>query len=203
MIYLIITTSIINKHGIKDAEHRKKNYIDSINQTLKYLPNGIIPIIVENNGKRETFMDDFGIDVLYTNNNELSCRHKGINELCDIKDVIDKYKIEDNDIIIKITGRYHPTNDSFLKLVSDAWDKYDAFIKFFNVCELTFMENDCVLGAFAIKCKYIKEFEYVDSSKSPEVEFATFVRKNCESICEIENLNVRCCFADNLRILDV
>ena len=69
MIYLIITASINNKVGIIDEEQRKKDYIDTISNTLKYLTPSIKPIIVENNGKRKTFLDDFNIDVLYTNNN--------------------------------------------------------------------------------------------------------------------------------------
>ena len=50
MIYLIITTSINNKIGSNDVEQRKKNYLESITQTLSILPPDIKPIIVENNG---------------------------------------------------------------------------------------------------------------------------------------------------------
>lgn len=65
------------------------------------------------------------------------------------------------------------------------------------------MWDDCVLGLFAIKCKYLKNFEY-DCKRSPECEFADHVRKNIkERTMEINNLNLECCFADDLRLLNV
>ena len=145
MIYLIITTSITNKVGSRNVEHRKKRYIDSIKQLLslinadvsikptenlirpadshssgsmtdKYLhpsPEGadlnfqrVKPIIVENNGLRETYLDELSCDVVYTTNNVSNFAHKGVNELLDIKEVINKYNIQDDDIVIKLTGRY-------------------------------------------------------------------------------------------------
>ena len=204
MIYLIITTSINNKIGSTDVEQRKKNYLESITQTLSILPPNIKPIIVENNGLRETYLDDFPCDVHYTNNNSVNYVHKGVNELCDIKYIIEKYNINDDDVIIKLTGRYHPTDDHFYNLVMN-YSNFDAYVKFFNVCTLQFMNYDCVLGMFAIKCKYLKKFSYNDFNKSPEVEFSTFIRNNIDStkIFHVRKLNLRCCFADNLRILDV
>jgi hypothetical protein len=200
MIYLIITTSIYNKIGVKNDIHRKETYINSINKTLSFLPNEIKPIIVENNGKRKTYLDTLNCDIIYTNNNKINSIHKGINELLDIKEVINIYDIKDEDIIIKLTGRYHLTSSYFFDLVINTTK--DAFVSFFNVCELKYMEYDCVLGLFAIKCKYLKVFEY-DCKNSPEVEFATFVKKNISSIMEVKKLFLRCCFADDLRIVDV
>ena len=203
MIYLIITCSINNKSGIVDFEQRKKNYLESITQTLSILPPNIKPIIVENNGLRETYLDNFQCDVHYTNNNSVNYVHKGVNELCDIKYIIEKYNINDDDVIIKLTGRYHPIDDRFYNLVMN-YNNFEAYVKFFNVCTLQFMNDDCVLGMFAIKCKYLKKFSY-NGFKSPEIEFATFIRNNIDStkIYNITQLNLRCCFADNLRILDV
>jgi hypothetical protein len=79
---------------------------------------------------------------------------------------------------------------------------HDAFVKFFNVCTLKYMFDDCVLGLFAIKCKYMKEFMY-NCMKSPECEFADYVRKNIQNVMEINTLNLECCFADDLRKLVV
>ena len=79
MIYLIITACLNNNWGVKDFEHRKKTYIESITQMLNVLPRGIIPIIVENNGQRKTFLDDFGTNILYTNNNSIIFPHKSCN----------------------------------------------------------------------------------------------------------------------------
>ena len=197
MIYLIITTCINNKIGI-NTELSKKNrnniYIECIHQLLKLINNdkSIKPIIVENCGFRHTYLNNFNCDIVYTNNNSYQCIHKGFNELLDIKYVINKYNIRDDDIIIKITGRYKLLNIDFINLVKN--NKKDAYIKFFNVCTREFMYNDTVLGLYAIKCKYIKDFNY-NGLESPEIEFAKYVRQNIHinNLIEIDNLNLEYC----------
>ena len=216
MIYLIITTSIYNKHGLVNFEDRKNRYIESIQSTLQHVsminsrspPEGYLiePIIVENNGLRTTYLDNLGCPVLYTNNNILNFPHKGSNELLDIKEVIQKYNIKDDDIIIKLTGRYKLLTPYFFNMVIERSHHLEAFIKFFNVCTKKFMYDDCVLGLFAIKCKYMKLFDY-NCIRSAECEFAMYVRNIVQSnslkLMEVENLELECCFADDLRKLIV
>jgi len=207
MIYIIISTSIFNINGgNNDLQHRQIRYMNSLQHLLKLIQNdvSIRPIIVENNGLGRSYLDDLKCDVFYTNNNQFRCKHKGVNELMDIKDVIKQYNIQDEDVIIKLTGRYKLLDLSFINLVKKNVDTHDAFIKFFNVCTKQFMFNDCVLGLFSIKCKYIKEFNYACIS-SPEVEFAEYVRLTVPNnkIMEVQSLNLECCFADDLRILVV
>lgn len=206
MIYLIITTCIVNKYGIVDNEHRKNRYIECISTLLNLISGDLTikPIIVENNGLQTSFLNYFGCDVFYTKNNYLNFPNKGVNELLDIKDVIKHYNIQDNDFIIKLTGRYKLLNLDFINTVKNNQDKFDAFIKFFNVCTLNYHTNkdDCVLGLYAIKCKYLNNFSY-DCKKSPECEFAMYINDNVEKIMEIKDLNLECCFADNFRILNV
>ena len=93
MIYIIITTSIHNRFGLIDAERRQKRYLSAIKGTLSVLPDCITPIIVENNGERETYLDYFlhgdkPVRVVYTNNNVARFNNKATNEIMDIKDVI-------------------------------------------------------------------------------------------------------------------
>jgi len=206
MIYIIITTCIINKHGIQNNTHRQNRYIECIEQLLQLVKNdeSIKPIVVENNGLRQTYLDNLNCDICYTNNNNLTFRHKGENELLDIKEVINQYKIKDDDVIIKLTGRYKLLNSDFINLVKNNSSIYEAFVKFFNVCTKKYMFDDCVLGLFAIKCKYLKEFNY-NFIRSPECEFAEYVRKNINqsNIMELKQLNLECCYADDLRILIV
>ena len=100
MIYLIITTSINNRYGIQDQTERQERYLYAISETLKVLPYEIKPLIVENNGERSTYLDNFyhnqqRVKVFYTNNNKQLFKSKGINELLDIKEVIDKYGIKE------------------------------------------------------------------------------------------------------------
>ncbi len=206
MIYIIITTSIYNKIYPTDDIHRQNRYIQSIQHLLDLIKNdqGIKPIIVENNCERQTCLDDLDCDVFYTTNNKFHCPHKGQNELLDIKDVINKYQIKDDDVIIKITGRYKLLSLDFIELVKNNIDTHDAFVKFFNVCTLQYMYDDCVLGLFSIKCKYLKEFNYT-FLKSAECDFADHVRKYIDPkrLMEINHLDLECCFADDLRILIV
>jgi hypothetical protein len=207
MIYLIITTSINNKNGLINDEHRKNRYLESISSTLQLIENNknIKPIIVENNGNSDTYLNNLNCDVVYTNNNKLELYHKGVNELLDIKYVINHYNINDNDIIIKLTGRYKILNNDFFNLIIDNEnndDKIDAFVKFYNVCVYRYIYDDCVLGLIAIRCKYLRNFEY-NCEKCPEYEFATFVRNNVEKYTEVTDLGLECCFADDFRIINV
>ena len=80
------------------------------------------PIIVENNGQRQTYLDNFiwnekSVQVIYTNNNQHTFRSKGVNELMDIKEVIHRLGIHDTDMIIKLTGRYKVFSPIFFKYI--------------------------------------------------------------------------------------
>ena len=200
MIYLIITSSIDSKYGIRDDEHRKRTYLECIQQALLVSNGTVTPIIVENNGTRSTYLDSMGCDVVYTNNNVIDYGNKGVNELQDIKQVISQYNIQDNDIVVKLTGRYFMMDPMFFNMIFTCPNK-DAYVKFFNVCTCEYAYDDCVLGLYAIRCKYLKQFEY-ECVKSPEVEFATYIRKVIphDRILAMDNLNLRCCFAGDLRI---
>jgi hypothetical protein len=211
MIYLIITTSINNRFGQQNAEERKERYLNAISETLKHLPYKIKPIIVENNGKRETYLDKFyhhhnnHVKVIYTDNNTVPFKSKGANELLDIKEVIEKYGIEDEDIIIKLTGRYKALSSKFFDEVIENENKYDAFVKFFGTCSLKFEEYDCILGCYALRAKYIKLFNHlsIDNYKSAEIAFARYVRFSGARLKEVNHLEVECSFAEDLRLLIV
>jgi len=209
MIHLIITTSLINKVSVCAHDSMRENrYVECIKHSIGLCPKDIKIYIVECNGERETCLDQFkeieNVEVVYTDNNSFHEKviHKGVTELNDIKHVINKYNIGDDEMIIKLTGRYKVLNDYFFNLVKNNIEKYDAFIKFFNVCTKQFCYNDCVLGLVAIKKKYIKYFEY---KKYVEVDFASMVLSEVEQnrIYEIETLELECMFADDLRILYV
>jgi hypothetical protein len=211
MIYLLITTSINNRFGQQNADERKQRYLYTISETLKHLPYEIKPIIVENNGKRETYLDNFyhhhnqHVKVIYTENNKLQFKSKGANELVDIKEVIEKYGIEDEDIIIKLTGRYRALSSKFFEEVIENTEKYDAFVKFFGTCSLKFEEYDCILGCYALRAKYIKLFNQysIDNYKSAEIAFARYIRFCGARLKEINQLDIECRFAEDLRLLIV
>ena len=204
MIYLIITTSIYNKHGDQqNRENRENRYIEAISESLKHIP--VRTIIVENNGKRETFLDRFMSDtvsVFYTNNNIHNFKSKGVNEMLDIKEVIQYYDINDEDIIIKLTGRYKVISPLLLNEIDE---NYDAFVKFFGVSSLKYEKYDCVLGCYAMRAKYLKLFNYlsIENYQSAEIAFAKYVKLCGCRLKEIEKLDVECLFSDSLNKLIV
>lgn len=210
MIYLIITASINNKFGTSNYEERKQRYLLAISETLKYLPESIIPIIVENNGKRETFLDNFlhygaPVQVIYTNNNKMTFKSKGVNEFLDINNVIEQVGIQVDDIIIKLSGRYRVLSSNFFEDIIENHTKYDAFIKFFGTCSLKYEQYDCILGMYAIRGIFLKLFNpyTIDNYLSAEICFARYVRFCGSNTKEIDNLNLECCFAEDGRILNV
>jgi hypothetical protein len=211
MIYLILTTSINNRIlSLNDNEKRKEQYIDAITYTLSLLPEEIQPIIVENNGKRSTYLDNFlhfnkVVPIIYTNNNEYTFKNKGINEMLDIKEVIKQYAIKDDDIIIKLTGRYRVTTPSFFEKVIHSQNKIDAFIKFFGSCSLKYETYDCILGMYAIRCVYLKlvDHNWMNLYLSPEIAFAKYIRNTIFRLDEITQLDLQCIFSEDNRILYV
>jgi hypothetical protein len=188
---------------------REQQYLSSISNTLAILhrinikKRLITPIIVENNGQRATVLDTLNIHTHYTSTNSRKFIHKGVSELIDIKEVMKTYNIQDDDIVIKLTGRYLITHTTFFDtILATENEQYDAFVKFFNVCTKVFDDNDSVLGLFALRAKYLREFEYpLNKYKSAEQEFAHFVRML--KVREMNTLGLRYYFTDNTTPLDV
>ena len=157
MIYFIVTTCLLKS---KNTNERKDKYKESL-EILKKLLDGnknIKIIIVENTGKKHrTFLNDYGFDVYYTNNNNFESENKGIKEIKDILDCIDKYNIKDEDFVIKMTGRYILNkNSEFINEIinyknQDCILRYGSFFKPVNE-----RVTDCITGLIGMKAKYIK-----------------------------------------------
>lgn len=202
MIYLIFTTCISSYYGTdeaKDENTRMHVYSISIPKTIdaisksEQLRVNILPIIVENNGERPTPFDIIrgaGIQVVYTDTNKNSSLHKAEKELADLKEVIRIYNIQDDDIIIKMTGRYFVNSPIFFDFVKQQENNFDVIMKFMNICTQEYTQNDCILGLYAIRCKYLKQFNYTDFTNSAEVQFATWIRENIQRICEVYTLDM-------------
>jgi hypothetical protein len=210
MIYLIITTSISNRYGIQAYEQRKERYLFAIQETLRLIPSSIQPIIVENNGKRSTFLDSFEKDgkkvpVLYTDHNAFPSKSKGVNEMMDIKEVIRHFHIQEEDIVVKITGRYRLLSSMFLKEIEETQNEKDVWMKFFGTCSLQFETYDCILGCYAIRARYLQLFQpiSIDNYQSAEIGFARYVRFCGARIQEMKQLDLECIFAEDNRLLEV
>lgn len=210
MIYLIFTTSLITKKSITSSSTRSEEYRSAITQTLSFLPALIQPVIVENNGKRTTFLDQFThhgrpIPIVYTDHNQLQTKSKGVNEVLDLHAVIEEMNIQPNDLIIKLTGRYRATSASFFESILQDEKRYDAFIKFYGVTSLCWETYDCVLGCFAARAFYLKSWNpySIENYRSAEIAFAKYIRLSGARIKEVDTLYIRCHFAEDGRMLDV
>jgi hypothetical protein len=158
MIYFIVTTSLFNECLI-----RKNQYINGINKLKKVIEELDIPnfkiIIVENNGKRNTFLNTLDCEVYYTKNNLLKTSNKGIKELQDIKDCIREYNINDSDFIVKMTGRYILNDNSeFMNIIQNIHNtKYYCVIKYGSFYKpVHYKMNDCITGLIGMSCYYVK-----------------------------------------------
>jgi hypothetical protein len=169
MIYLIITTSLIKEN----YELRKQQYVNGIKSILETIKNkSITAIIVENNGKRETFLDMFGVNVLYTNSNA-AITNKGNKELQDILECIRAYNIQDSDLIIKFTGRYLIKNPDVIKFMEENSESYECFLRYGSyVKPVNHQVKDCITGLIALKCCLIKQIKLCEHNESIEWNWA-------------------------------
>ena len=209
MIYLIITTCIHNRFGAKNYDKRKEEYLSAITESIRHFPVEINPIIVENSTVSPTYLENFQhngeyIPVLYTSNNDRNIKNKGATELLDLKDAIQHFNIKDEDMIVKLTGRYIIKSPLFLKEVIKH-PEVSAFVKFFNVDTKQFNQTYSVLGLYAVRASLLRYWSHLTMNYYPsaEVAFANHIRLHAQNIREINLLDLECVFADDYRHLHV
>ena len=163
MIYFLITTCLNDKFFTNNTELRKKHYIAAITRVKEVITDieNIKVIIIENNGKRETFLDNFGFEVYYTNNNSINTRNKGLIELTDIHSCIKHFDIQDSDFVVKLTGRYLLHKDSIfineLKKVNKN-NNIHAIIKYgWWENPVNVRDKSCITGVIGMQCNYVKQ----------------------------------------------
>jgi hypothetical protein len=168
MLYFLITTCLIPRN----FEERKQRYMNGISTAIRRFSSLGKIIILENNGKRPTFLDDFGVDVFYTNNNQLPTPNIGNKELADLKDCIAHYKIQEEDFVVKLSGRYVLQEqceflDALQTYEKDAILMYGYFYgpKYERV-------RDCVTGLIGMKAKHIKRVQPIQANGCIEWHWA-------------------------------
>ena len=113
--YFIVNTCILDSEpSLRDEQY--KNGISKLIELTKDMEN-IQIIIVENNGAKQKYLEDYNNDVncstFYTNNNRnIETGNIGIKELIDVIDCIKRFDIGDDDFIVKMNGRYVLNDDS-------------------------------------------------------------------------------------------
>lgn len=148
---IICTAALIQNQ----FENRKKEYIKSFN-FLKQI--GFEPYIVESCVSGPTFLDQFSKNVFYSKTNNLNLRNKGVNEAQSLRAALKKFPLKDEDLILKLTGRYFFHTNNFIKLI-DTNPTYDCFVKLDQFGQV-------FTGCFAMRFKYFKDlFEQLDLDK--------------------------------------
>ena len=200
MIYFIITTSIFNNCSI-----RKDQYIKGINKVKQITKDLIFEnykiIVVENNGKRDTFLDMLDCEVYYTENNFKQTGNKGLKELHDILDCIDKYNINDSDFIVKMTGRYIlDDNSEFINIIKNIHNtNYDCVIKYgpYNN-PVNYKMDDCITGLIGMSCLYIKQIEKESETECVEWKWGKVTNLiDDKKIYIVNNLGINICPSSN------
>jgi hypothetical protein len=133
MKHLIITTATISEDICLEKlgysyYQRISDYQRSFDCVLKMRKKFDTITIIETVSKEKVdFLENSGIDVYYSKFDN-SFSNKGINEMYHINDFLENYKIDDDDLIIKISGRYLMITDDILNIDFDFIAKYDGDI---------------------------------------------------------------------------
>lgn len=182
MIYFLVTCSLINKYPVPwiikiPESYRIKEYaigIETILNISKTVPDSKV-ILIENNGKRDTFLNLYkGCELFYTSNNMININNKGVKELADIIDCINHYKIQDTDFIVKLSGRYQVMENSpFIHLLKALPSSVDCILRYgsFNKPSIHKIK-DCITGLIGMRCKYVKEIEIPENNEPIEWNWA-------------------------------
>jgi hypothetical protein len=112
--YFIVNACILDSEpSIRDEQY--KNGISKLIELTKEMEN-IQIIIVENNGGKQKYLEDYNNAIcttFYTNNNRhIETGNIGIKELIDVIHCISRFDIGDDDFIVKMNGRYVLNDES-------------------------------------------------------------------------------------------
>lgn len=212
MIYLILTASLHNRVLSSLSEDRYARYRYAISETLRHVPCGIQPLIVENTG-RGTLLTGFtcqgeAVPVIHTENGALLFRNKGVNEWLDIQTVMDTIGMKDEDIVVKLSGRYRLLSSRLFEDIEKEKGEREAWFRFLNVSTKEKDPNDCVLGCYGAKVGLLRLLSWtrLNGSDSPERAMARFLRSTVipsHRLAEKEVLDVECVFSEDGRVLCV
>lgn len=144
LIFLCTAALIDNQ-----AEMRQMEYEQSLKKVRSY---GYLIYIVEAiKQKGPTFLDKYADTIYYSTVNNPHLKNKGVNEARSCKQALDHFDIDDEIMIVRMTGRYLFMSDQFMEIVAHNRD-YDGFIKPID------NNTQYFTGCFALKAQYLKEF---------------------------------------------
>jgi len=195
---ILFTSAITNNQYY---ELRKQQYINSFNILAGYgYPN---VYVVEAIAKGPTFLEDYSTNVFYSTVNDTKIPNTGVNEARTSLEAINHFNFDDEDMILKVTGRYLFLSDDFIRFVEQHLNDYDAFVKIRpNTPQHCFIEQGGLYTVcFAVKCKYLREMyqkmpytKMIQQGRHIEWEFDDYIQK------KIKRDNLRVCYVETFNL---
>jgi hypothetical protein len=194
-IYVVITASLLESNW----EERYQQYQKGIQQAIRLFQD--IPhvklLIVENTGKTKSFLDDFGIPVLYTNTNQdIITPNKGIKELTDVFKAIEHYQMKDDDFLIKLTGRYflHDNSPFVDRIRQFSSTPCEVVLRYggYNLPQI-YREKfySCITGIIGMRVKWVKTIPIPDEITCVEWKWAEVANQiPYEFLCILDYLGI-------------
>jgi hypothetical protein len=172
---IIYTSALIDSF----YEERKLEYKNCIEYFIKKkLFNDLF--VVETVVGSNSFLElEYNANVFYSHTYNESIKNKGVKEILAIKRFLEDNPFDDEEMVVKMTGRYLLIDNYFLDEVQKK--EFDAYVKKAS-------DGQVFFGCFAIKNKIFKKFinsinldKLEADMKNVELEFSEFLN--------IENVN--------------
>jgi len=182
-VHVIFTSALI-----KDCfEERKEEYLKSIQRLRSY---GKDPWIIEATNVNHSFFDRISSRVLYPQVHDSTYKNKGCNELLSMRAAANQLPFEEEDVVIKITGRYFLYRPDFIKTIMDQ-PEYDVYVKQWPKKGMTanpILQRDVretiFTGCFAMKWRHFKDMLDSINEKNLEKEMKCIEEAVAEYIQE-------------------
>ena len=179
---VIFTSAIIDEY----YEERKLEYLDSYNKLLEFFKKDDI-FIVECFLNEKSFLEEYQ-DVFYSNANNVYIRNKGVKEALSLIKFIESNDIDDDEIIIKHTGRYKFISKFLINEINEN-KNIDLFVR-------EGVNNQYFTGTFAIQYKFFKKFilsldlnkmeKYMVNIEKELYDFSIRKKLNTKVYCKID-----------------
>lgn len=173
---------------------RKTEYIKCFKALANYGYTN--PYIIEAiKGQGPTFLDNYSTNVFYSQAHDFTIkdiRNKGINEARTMLDGFNHFKFHPNDMLLKLTGRYHLKSDKFIQLIRKN-PHVDIFVK------LIHNKTWPITGCFAMRYRYFKDMLETLDYKHMEANFIYLEAKVMDYINKLlETPSVKIMFVKKL-----
>ena len=172
-------------------EERKVEYLNCF-RALKFY--GIDPWIIEATNTDSSIFDELSDQVLYPQKHNDALKNKGVNETMSMRASLPLLPFGDDDMVVKLTGRYYLYDRTFFDIIRENDAEYDAFVCYGK----NFVGPEHIFtGCFALRWKYFKQFiNEMDFDRAEreyipvEQLYAEFIETNHIRTIIVDPLNV-------------